>query len=104
MNAMRVDPIGYYKGRVKQLIPFMESVRLKRLRVLLADEKLRDNVIDGLKKNIEEVLGINSDAKIITMGIFRPRMTPKEFDPLFDEMNFKLEIRKCYCILQSKLC
>jgi hypothetical protein len=92
-----INPISYFLGSVKQSIPFMQSKTLKRLQILLDDEKLRDNVTDGLKRNIEEVLGINSNAKIVTMGIFRPRITPEVFNSLFEEINYKAEsITKSY--------
>jgi hypothetical protein len=82
-----INPIGYLLDKI-----FIGNrTSLKRLRILLEDERLRDNVVDGLKRNIEQVLGINENAKIITMGIFRPKSTPKKFASLFEEINDKIQ-------------
>ncbi len=86
MSSVWVNPISYMLAH----IPFMDKNVLKRTKVLLKDESLRDIVIDGLKQNIENILGINDKARICVFGIYRPKILPKDFDFIFNEINSKV--------------
>lgn len=91
MSSVWVSPVSYALGKIKCSVPGLSSNAIKRTKVLMDYEKLRNNVIDGIKINIEQVLGINSNAKICAMGIYRPNITPEVFDGLFSKINEKLE-------------
>lgn len=83
MNSVWVNPIGHMLAR----LPFMDKSVLERTKILLADKKLRSEIVDGLKVNMEQILGINYNSKICTFGIYRPQILPKDFGFIFDEIN-----------------
>ncbi len=87
MTQVWINPISYFLSS----LPLMDKSVVRRTKLLMNDEKLRNNVIDGAKKNIEDVLGINENAKICTMGIYKPNVLPNSFVNLFDEINYKLQ-------------
>lgn len=87
MAEVWVNPISYAISS----LPFTDSNSAKRFKILLENEVLRNNVIDGIKKNIEYILGINSKAKICLLGIYRPNILPKEYNFLIEEINSKVK-------------
>ncbi len=83
MSSVWANPISYMLAH----LPFMDKTVLERTSILLKDKTLRDKIIDGLKANMEKILGINDNAKICTFGIYRPKILPQTFDIIFDEIN-----------------
>lgn len=72
-------------------LPFSSDYSSKRFDILYKDEKLKNSVVDGLKRNVEEVLGINDKAKICLLGIFVPNILPKKYEEIIYEINKKVE-------------
>jgi len=87
MNSVWVNPISHMIAR----IPFMDKSVLERTKILLADKKLRNKIVGGLKVNMEQILGINDNSKICTFGIYRPQILPKNFRFIFDEINDRIQ-------------
>ena len=87
MNSVYANPIGNMIAK----LPFMDKTALERTKILLEDIKLRQSIIDGIKTNIEQILGINDKACICLFGIYRPNIMPKDFDFIFQEINSKLQ-------------
>lgn len=86
MTSVWADPISYMLAH----IPLMDKTALKRAAILLREKPLRQNVVDGLKINMEQILGINANAKICTFGIYRPTILPQTFDIIIDEINYNV--------------
>lgn len=88
MASVFVNPISY---AISAKIPFTDKSALERTKILLENKEIRNNVVLGLRKNIEQLLGINDEAKICTFGIYLPQILPKDFLYLFQEMNYEIE-------------
>lgn len=87
MTSIWVNPIGHMFAR----LPFGDKDVLERVKILLANKKLRGEIVDGLKGNIEQILGINDNSKICTFGIYIPQILPRDFEFIFDEINDRIQ-------------
>ena len=86
MTSVWANPISYMLAK----IPFVDKTVLERTSILLKDKALREKIVDGLKINMEQILGINDHAKICTFGIYRPTILPQTFDIIIDEINYNV--------------
>ena len=86
MASVWVNPISYKLGSFG-----LNNDVKKRTKVFLGYDKLKKEVIDGLKNNVEQVLGINNNAKICIIGIYQPYLMSENFKHLFCDINSSIE-------------
>lgn len=90
MTQAWVNPISYAIAR----LPFTDSSAKERARILLTHPQFRSNVTEGLKRNIEQILGLNEKAKICILGIYKPKILPEKYDLLNNYLtilNFEIQ-------------
>ena len=88
MNLLGIDPITYVLTKINI---FNKSNKIKILNMLLDDVEIRKKTIEGLKNNIEEILGINPNSKICVFGIYKPKMLPNKFKEIIEDINIKVK-------------